>query len=228
MDKIDILNQFRFYREASSSSQSELEGAASVVGLPIGAFVFHEGDVCGQIALLGEGRIRVFKISATGREINLYHVQAGETCMLSASCLLAGVNYPATAQVEQPAHAVVFSGNIFRHWIGAKDEMRHFIFEAMALRMTGMMTLVEEVAFGKLHRRLAEFLMHNFFNAGRPLAVLHRTHEQIAAEIGSAREVMSRLLKEFEHLGAIELARGRMYLRNENILRKLRDAQIRV
>lgn len=223
MDKIDILNKFRFYHEAASSSQSEFERAASVVSLPIGAFVFHEGDVCRQIALIGDGRVRVFKASETGREINLYHVHTGETCMLSASCLLAGVNYPATAQVEQPIHAVVFPGNVFHNWIGAKDEVRHFIFEAVAMRMTGMMTLVEEIAFGKLHRRLAEFLMHNFFNAGRPLTVLHQTHEQIAAEIGSAREVMSRLLKEFERLGAIELARGRMYLRNENILKKLHD-----
>ena len=223
MDKIDILNKFRFYHEAASSSQSEFERAASVVSLPIGAFVFHEGDVCRQIALIGDGRIRVFKVSEKGREINLYHVQARETCILSASCLLAGVGYPATAQVELPTQALVFPGEFFRDWVNTKDEVRHFVFETVATRMASMMTLIEEVAFGKMDYRLAEFLVHNFANEGRPTTVLYRTHEQIAAELGSAREVMSRLLKEFERVGAIELARGRLHLRNENILRKLYD-----
>jgi CRP/FNR family transcriptional regulator len=226
MDKVAILKKFRFYRESPSSLQREIERAASVASLPAGAYYFHEGDICGKVGLVGKGGIRVYKIGATGREITLYHVPPGETCLLTIASVLARVGYPATAQIELPTHAIVFPAKIFRDWINTKNEIRQFVFETIAARVAGVMALVEEIAFGKMDRRLAEFLLQRFANKGRPIKVLRLTHEQIASELGSAREVMSRLLKDFERSGAIELARGRLLLCNEDTLKKLRDNHV--
>lgn len=221
MDCSDILNLFAFYRQAPAALQQRMQASAQVVELPAGAFYFHEGDTCSQIALLGAGNIRVFKNSETGREITLYHVCTGETCILTASCVLAGASYPATARVEVPAQAVLFPAAHFRAWVGMHEEVRRFIFEILARRVANIMALVEEIAFRKMDQRLAEFLLMRFANAGAPVTSLQLTHEQIAAELGSAREVISRLLKEFERLGAIELGRARIRLRDEQALKSL-------
>lgn len=220
MDKQAILKKFAFFEQVPSRLKAEMERTGALAELPKGAFYFHEGDRCTQIALLGEGRIRVYKIGESGRQITLYHVEAGETCILTASCVLAGVEYPASALVETPAKAVAFPAATFRDWVGRYEPVREFVFEILARRMATVMSVVEEIAFNKMDRRLAEYLLRRFDNNGRPLRVLHTTHEQIASELGSAREVISRLLKELERNGAIQLSRERISLRDKRALRQ--------
>jgi CRP/FNR family transcriptional regulator len=220
MDKIEILNKYPFYCEAGRAIQKEFEDVAVCASLNSGDFYFHEGDICSQIALIGKGSIRVYKSGETGREITLYHVRSGEACILTASCVLAEEPYPATAEIEYQVKAVVFPAAIFRDWISRIGPVRDFVFKTLAKRVAGVMALVEEITFNKMDHRLAEFLLHRFSNKCRPNNVLELTHEQIAAELGSAREVISRLLKEFERLGAINLTRGRIHLIDGKMLNK--------
>lgn len=222
MDKVDILARYHFYTDASSAAQQEFEDAAMLAQLQAGDRYFHEGDSCNQIALLGKGSVRVYKTGESGREITLYHVRAGETCILTASCVLAHLNYPASAVAEEDTEAVVFPAGIFRTWVAVDERVRQFVFETLATRMASVLSLVEEITFNKMDRRLAEYLKTKFCNEGRPVRVIQATHEHIAGELGSAREVISRLLKEFEREGAIELARGRILLRDADILQKLK------
>jgi len=200
-----------------------VESAGKPLVLPTGAFFFRDGDLCEQFTLVGEGSIRVFKTGETGREITLYHVQAGEVCMMNTVCVFLGTPARATALVEAPLEALAFPRPVFLEWLTTNDVIRSFIFETMAQRLFDVMTLVEEVAFGKMDLRLAHLLCRRFANNGLPLSTLSTTHEEIAGELGTAREVVSRLLKEFEHQRVLETARGRILLRDEDALRRLQQ-----
>ncbi len=218
---IDILNRFAFYRQAPEKWQQTFVKNAIYREGKTGDVFFREGDACEFIAFIGGGSIRVYKISDIGRQITLYHVLPGESCVLNMTCTLARIPYPANAQVEQETQLVLFESRHFRDWVGQVDGLREFAFSLLAQRMTQMMTLLEEISFKKMDARLAEFLGRQFANQGRPLRVLHLTHEQIASELGTAREVITRLLHEFQRIGAIDLARGRIRLKDENVLKSL-------
>ena len=218
MDKLDILRKYRIYTDVSDKLRSEFEKEGIAANLSAGDFFFHEGDDCSQMALLGEGVIRVYKTGASGREITLYHVQPGQTCVLTASGVLASKPYPASAVAESEIAAVIFPAPVFRQWVDKNEEVRNFVFASLADRMADVLSLVEAITFSKMDRRLAGYLVHHFSNKGLPLRVLHATHEQIAADLGTAREVISRLLKDFERAGAIQLARGRINLSDESML----------
>jgi CRP/FNR family transcriptional regulator, anaerobic regulatory protein len=217
MNKLAILEMLPFYRQSPESLRAAIIEAAEYARLPPDAFFYHVGDICGHFAVVGRGSIRVFKIGETGREVTLYHVQDGEPCLVNMLCVMLGKPAMATAQVEIATEAVMFPGAVLREWVGRSGPMRSFIFETMATRVVDVMTLVEEIAFHKMDSRLAALLLQRFAT----LHVISATHEDIAAELGTVREVVSRLLKEFVRRGAIQLARGHLELRDEAILRQL-------
>ena len=204
---LPILELFPFFASISQSFRAELLRSAEGVSLPRGAYYFEEGQYCGNIALLGAGDIRVFKRGENGREITLYHVEQGETCILTASCLLSQSIYPASAVVEKTAQAVVFPAGIFRDWVTRNDEVRKFVFSSMAQRIENVLTLVGEITFRKMDDRLRLFLRERIENAADKRTI-QMTHEEIAMELGTAREVVSRLLKELERKGLLEQSRG--------------------
>lgn len=226
MTKEEILKKFPFFQKAKPIFKDELLDLAMPASLTKGYFLFHEGDLCSQIALVGKGRIRVYKSAESGREITLYHVREGETCILSASCILSGMKYPAHAVAESEVTGIIFPAARFREWIATRESIRDFIFKTLATRMTHMMTLVEEITFNKMEQRLGDYLIRRFENEGRPLRVLNLTHEQIATDLGSARKVVSRLLKDFERQGVIQLARGKIVLQDESRMLGRRQAYL--
>ena len=141
--------------------------------------------------------------------------------MLNLLCVLTGRRAPATARVEEAVEAIVFKGDDFRRWIGTDPAIRSHVFALLADKVTGTMSLVEEIAFKKMDVRLAEFLCTRLPEGGSVRGNLEVTHEMIAAELGSAREVISRLLKEFERQGAVALGRGRITLNDSTVLKAL-------
>lgn len=223
MDKRTFLEGFPFFRDATSEMRSAVESAAKPLMLSPGALLFRDGDRCEQFALVARGSVRVFKTAVTGREITLYHVQAGEICLMSTLCVLLGAPARATALVETPLEGLVFPRPVFLGWMQTSDAVRNFVFEAMAHRLFDVITLVEEIAFSRMDARLAQLLCRRFANNGLPLREISTTHEEIAAELGTAREVVSRLLGEFGRLGALETARGHIRLPDEEALPRLRQ-----
>ncbi|MFQ5586614.1 MAG: Crp/Fnr family transcriptional regulator, partial [Thermodesulfobacteriota bacterium] len=221
MDKKDILKKYQFYNEAEPTQQEEYEQRGNIATLHAGDFYFHEGDSCRHVALIGEGDIRVYKSGASGREVTLYHVGSGETCTLTASCILANINYPATAVAESETVALLYPAAVFREWIITRKEIQSFVFQALASRMSTVMSLVEEITFNKMDCRVAEYLLHRFTKMGNQVSTIQSTHEQIASELGSAREVISRILQEFKRLGAIELARKQIIIKDIEKLHNL-------
>ncbi len=207
-----ILNRFSMYRQASPALQREMAARAKPLHIEEQVLLVREGSVCADFALVACGRLRVFKRAETGREITLYHVGDGETCLVNMLCVFADVPSPASAVAETACDVLTVPAQVFRDWVAQHDVVRDHVFSTMAARFTDLMTLVEEITFRKMDQRLADLLLKRFMSRGLPLRVVSTTHEEIAAELGSAREVVSRLLKEFERLGAIQTARGRIEL----------------
>ena len=217
----NALEKFVYASEVPEALVKEMESAATTVRLNRGTYFVHAGDACKGVALLSEGDIRVFKTGPTGREITLYHVEPGQTCLLTLNGALTGEAYPAHAIVEADVEAVVLPVASFRKWVDRDTDFRRFIFRSMAERIGDLMGLFDEVAFGRMDRRLAEFLDRAFADGSGGGKTLQITHDQIAAELGSAREVISRILKDFERQGILALGRGRLELKDRKALQEL-------
>jgi len=213
-----LLRRFRLFAQAETPLKQRIVAAARPASLQPGEFFFHEGDHCERVALVYSGSIRVYKGHASGREITLYHVEPHNTCLLNVLAVLTRGKFPATARAESETRALLLPADDFRVWLHASEGLRTYVFGAMGDRFTEVITLVEEVAFRRLDVRLAEFLLGQAAHRQSPGASLSTTHEQIAAELGSAREVISRLLHEFQHLGAIRLSRGHIRFRDPALL----------
>ncbi len=170
--------------------------------------IFNPGDPCKRFLIVITGSVKVLQISESGREIVLYRVQDHESCLLTTACLLADENYTVSALAETEVDALALPASTFSRCMENSAEMRRFVFKNYSTRMAEFFTLVQELAFETLDVRLSHRLLQQ---ADRNRSV-SMTHRELAAELGSTREVISRRLKEFEQLGWIRLHRGRIEL----------------
>lgn len=178
---------------------------ASFARLPAAATVFEEGDVCSAFAILAQGQVRVFKIGESGREITLYRFARGESCILTASCILSDRQFPAIATVEEPAEAFVVPYAAFQQWVDRFPPWRDYVFQLLSRRLATVLAIVDEVAFRRMDVRIAEFLLRHAPPETNALAL---THQQLATELGTSREVVSRILADFAAGGLVQLSRG--------------------
>lgn len=195
-----------FLASADAAFQREMLSSGQLVTLPPGQFICMEGNACSGLPIVLSGSARVFKTGETGREITLYRLGMGESCVLTASCILNDQDFPAFAATEGEVEAFLIPSTHFKSWVDHYPAWRSYVFDLMARRLHTVIAVVEEVVFRRLDVRLATFLVEK----SRADAVdgLHTTHEQVAFELGSSREVVSRILKEFEHEHLIQLDRG--------------------
>jgi CRP/FNR family transcriptional regulator len=183
------------------------------VSLPSGTTVFDERQPCRGFPFVLGGAIRVAKVSASGRELPLYRVQAGENCIITSSCLLGHADYNARGVSEGETTLALLPRALFDEMLGV-PVFRDYVFSLFSERMAELMQLVEEVAFRKLDQRLAALLL----GKGR---VVHATHQQLADELGSVREMVSRLLKGFAEQGLVRLGREQVEVLDAAGLRKV-------
>ena len=212
-----LFNLFPLFANAGQDVQAELFEHGKLAELPAGQFICHEGSKCSCIPLVLEGRARVYKLSESGREITLYRVEPGQSCIMTASCILSDVEFPAFAATETEVEAVIIPPEILHRWINQYEVWRQFLCGMLASRLSEVIAVVEEVAFQRVDTRTAEYLLHS---AGADGAI-KKTHQDIATDIGTSREVVSRILKEFEHQGLITLARGEIHTENSNELQRV-------
>lgn len=223
VDARDILERVTFYRDAPEELRTTMLRAARRVPLQPGDCLFREGDRIDHFAVVGTGSLRVFKTGALGRQITLYHAHGGESSLVGILSVLLGVSAIATAQAEVAAEVAVLPAAALREWVAASDGMRRFTFETMRRGLVDVTSVLEDVAFRTIDSRLAAMLLEHA-DEGR---VIRMRHDDIAAELGTAREVVSRSLQTFERHGAIARSRGRIQLRNEAVLRQLTDSLAR-
>jgi CRP/FNR family transcriptional regulator, anaerobic regulatory protein len=201
-------------QRADAQLKREFQQASFYARIPAGRDVFIEGDRADAIALLISGVVRVYKIGETGREITLYRFGRGESCILTANAILSQGLFPAIATVEQEAEAVMVPAEAFRDWVRRSDPWRDFVFDLFSQRLATVMAIVDEVAFRRLDTRIAAFLLER----SREENLIHITHQEIAAELGSSREVISRILEDFASLGLIRSTRGLIEVLDPKIL----------
>lgn len=168
-----------------------------------------------------EGQIRVQQISAGGREIVLYRIGPGESCILTTACLFSHRPYPAMGITETAVKAISLPKSVFDQLIGQSGLFREFVFNAYGNRLTDLLTLVEEVVFTRLDIRLARKLL----DLGKHTQIIHITHQTLATELGSAREVISRALKEFALRGWIRRGSGQIEIIQMQGLQQLANSE---
>jgi len=212
---MEWLEHFPSLKQIESDSWRTACRNARVIELPPEQSLFHAGDPCRQFLLVIEGSIRVQKLAENGREILLYRVEAGQSCILTTACLLGSSPYQAEAFTETAVTAVLIPALEFGQALDECKAVRQFVFEGYGQRLTELLMLIEAISFGRLDSRLAERLLQA---EGRELKT---THQQLARELGTAREVVSRTLKDFEHKGWVRLGRGSIALLAPEQLRGL-------
>ncbi len=193
-------------RDASPQLVHEFQQAAFFARIPAGHDIFLEGDRVDAIALLVSGVVRVYKIGENGREITLYRFGNGQSCILTANAILNQKTFPALATVEQDADAIMVPADTFRAWIDRYELWRDFVFKLLSQRLASVIEIVDEVAFRRMDARLASLLVER----ARSVNPIRLTHQEIAAELGTSREVISRLLEDFTESGLIRLGRGQI------------------
>jgi CRP/FNR family transcriptional regulator len=183
-----------------------------------GAAIFGDGQHCGGLPLVLQGAVKVFKRSEHGREIVLYRVGRGETCILTSSCLLGGTDYTAEGVAEGALRVALLPPELFHRMIAESPAFRHFLFSMLSTRLADLMERVERLAFHRIDRRIAEFLVER---SGAGFHCVAMTHQQIADEIGSVREMATRALGQMAEHGLVELSRAGVRIVDADGLRML-------
>lgn len=181
--------------------------------VPTGTLLFDEGAPCQGFPLVLDGEVRVARGHAGGRQLELYRVTAGELCVVSTSCLFGHAPLTAQGQVSATAELAVLTPAGFDRWC-EHPGFRRFVFGVFADRLADLMALTEAVAFQRLDQRLAGLLLGHG-------GTVHRTHQQLADELGTVREIVSRLLARFERSGWVGLGRERVDVLDAAALRAL-------
>ena len=195
--------------------QSELQ--------PVGAADGHEffsvGDSCQALPLLASGTVRVLTPLPSGRTVPLYKLGPGEFCVLSVSCLLGDVLYPAAGRAAGTVVGAALPKALFRTLVDDDAAFRNEVFSVFASRLCSLLTLIEEMARTRLDERLADLLVSRG-------PVIRATHQELADELGTAREVVSRILEHFEDHGLVRLRRARVDILDGRHLARLSDRAV--
>ena len=220
MPNADWTIHFPGLRKLEPAIAQPLVETSKVVRLPAGTVIFGPGQSPENYLLLLDGTVRVQQVSDAGREIVLYRVSAGESCALTTACLMGYEEYQAEGITETDVEAVAIPRATFDDLIARSAEFRRFVFTAFSVRVTNLFKIIDEVAFSRVDIRLAQRLLELADDQGR----VALTHQQLASELGTAREVISRQLHEFQRRKWIETSRGALTIEQPDALKTLAKA----
>jgi len=198
-----LLERFPVFRQLDAPRLARLLEEAQLLQVPAGTVLFDASQPCRGFPLVLEGAVRVQMNAPSGREIQLYRVEPGQGCIMSGGCLLGHSDYSARGIAEQDVTLLGVPPALFHELLLQFEPFRRFVFGMYGERLAEVMELVEEVAFRRLDERLAQLLI-------RRGPVLEATHQKLADELGSVREIVSRLLRSFETRGWVKLERERI------------------
>jgi CRP/FNR family transcriptional regulator, anaerobic regulatory protein len=217
MNKADGARLRRIYpvlEELPPDLLRKVEATATLIQAPAGRRLFGDGSPCTHYPLLVEGVIRASKISPDGHEILLYRLNPGESCVITVVALLGATDYPAIGTAETRLTVFGVPRAVFMEMVMKSSPFRIFVFDALSQRMAHLMALIDDVAFRRVDQRLASQLLHH----PQPITV---THQMLADELGTTREVVSRTLESFQESGMLRLGRKRIEILDRNALDRL-------
>ena len=207
------VNVMPLLAELEAPALEKLGHNARLVHASRGDVIFRPGSACDNYLIVISGTVRTSITSENGREIVLYRVDTGQTCVLTTSCLLSASNYDTEGIAETPVTALAIPRAMFLELLGTSEKFREIAFNTFSDRLHDLIVLINEIAFGHLDTRLAQYLVSKATDEQ-----VMATHQTIAKDLGSAREAVSRLLKEFERKGFVELDRGRIIITSQRQL----------
>lgn len=181
--------------------------------------VIHDGNECSGVIMVRQGCLRVYIMSDEGKDITLYRLHGGDMCMLSASCVLQTITFDVLVDAEEDSECYVVRGNAFAQISERNTDIKIFTLETAVSRFSDVMWVMQQILFMSMDKRLAIFLSDEAARLGSDTIIL--THEQIAKYMGSAREVVSRMLKYFSNEGIVELSRKGVKILDKKRLREL-------
>lgn len=211
------VDNFKGLSRLPADIRAELEGGSQIVSVPAGTQVFAPGQSADNLLLLLSGTVRVQQHSETGRDVFLYRVHAGESCVLTTACMLAFEEYSAAGTAETDVTAVAIPRSTFDDLVGKSPVFREFVFAAYSRRITDLFTLIDDIVFQRMDVRLATRLLELAGDSD----TVRATHAVLATELGTAREVISRTLSEFQRRGWVEQSRGQVRLVGRSGLERL-------
>jgi CRP/FNR family transcriptional regulator, anaerobic regulatory protein len=217
-DRERLLRVYPVLRELPTGLWRRVEETAELARVPAGQRLFAEGARCTHYPLLLEGTIRASKFSPEGDPILLYRVNPGEGCALTVAALLGEASYPATATAETTLRVYRLGRGVFLEMVLGSPAFRDFVFKFLSRRLAHLVALVDEVAFRRVDQRLASRLI-----MGRPR--LASTHQRLADDLGTSREVVSRILETFQRSGMIRLGRKHIEIVDGKALDRLQRTE---
>jgi len=214
-----VRSHLDFYEKLSAADAQSLERAVSKIRFPKGVSVRGRDSECLGVLLVRSGSLRAYIQGEDGREVTLYRLGPGEVCILSASCILNSLNFDVLIDSDEDSEAFKINLGVFESLMKRNVWVENFSYKSAVERFSDVMWAVEQVLFMRFDARLAIFLLDE--SAKSELGSIPATHEQIAKYVGSAREVVSRMLKHFESQGLVELSRGSIHVKDRDGLKKL-------
>jgi CRP/FNR family transcriptional regulator, anaerobic regulatory protein len=217
-DRDKIISCYPVLQELPPELQRKFDGTVKLVQAPAGRRLFDEGSPCSIYPLLVDGVIRATKSSPDGHEILLYRLNPGESCVITCVALLGESPYPAIGTAETDLSLYAVPRSLFLEMILKSPPFRLFVFQFLSQRMAHLMALIDDVAFRRVDQRLASRLLRH----PEPLTV---THQMLADELGTTREVVSRTLESFQESGMLRLGRKRIEILNRSALDRVHRAE---
>ncbi len=211
------ITKFQGLNRLPDDIKAELEAGSQIISVPAGTEIFAPGQTADNLWLLLDGTVKVQQKSDTGREVFLYRVHAGESCVLTTACMLAFEDYSAQGTSETDVKAVAIPRKTFDGLVSKSPIFREFVFTAYSRRITDLFTLIDDIVFQRMDVRLASRLLELAGDSD----LVRATHAVLGTELGTAREVVSRTLSEFQRRGWVEQSRGEVRIIGREGLERL-------
>ena len=209
---------FPFWNEITQSDRDFICRSSFTLTYPKGTNI-HDGSECSGVILVRSGSLRLYIMSEDGKDITLYRLHKGDMCMLSASCVLQTITFDVFVDAEEDSECCIISGSAFAEVSARNPKIKIFALETAVSRFSDVMWVMQQILFMSMDKRLAIFLTDESARTKSDTVAL--THEQIARYIGSARELVSRMLKYFSAEGIVEASRGGIKILDKVRLRRL-------
>lgn len=182
-----------------------------------GTSITLEGDQCIYFPIVKSGVVRVYMLGNNGQEITLYRIEPGESCILTISCLLSNKNFPAYTYVEKDSEILLVANNVLKEWVSKYDSWAQYIYNYLSSVLINVLNLIDDLTFKRTDTRIYEYLIENYVKHGK---VIKTTHKEIAYDLGTAREVVSRILKELESEILITIHRGEIVVKDIDAIKR--------
>ena len=218
---MDFAEYLPFYSKLSPQQQRQLSDSVEPMEAKAGTVV-HNGSLdCLGLLVIQSGQLRVYTLSSEGREITLYRLFDHDICLFSASCVMPDIQFEVIIEAEKETKMWVIPSCLFKQLMEQSAPVSNYVNQLMSSRFSDVMWLMEQVMWKSFDKRLAGFLLEESALEGSPS--LKMTHERIANHLGTAREVVTRMLRYFQSEGMVRLSRGEITITDEKGLRKLAE-----